>query len=314
MPTPLHGVHSTLQCMRVVDEVHSTLQCTLFVDNFENNSGACECVRELSDLYACKMPVYIKDPGCAQTRVLVDFASLEHAFVFLKWGFPVVSEPPSYAADIPRPLLITRADAILYVHQFKLGGVFASWDAIAKYCCVRKITKGEVGAHNIGLIARRIFSIQHAGCALRREITCSALALWISQDDVVARCIAACLGPKRVIQRLVPYMVRIERLFAHKLDKNCSIRNLLYRKKCCEILVSCRNCRIHARSQIHMDPLYNSLLRRVKEHITWRADTDSIIAVCMGVHPVLGRLSILHILQVDIIRMILELADPVLMC
>jgi len=95
MPTPLHGVHSTMQCMRVVDEVHNTMQCMLFVDNFENMSDVCECVRELSDLYACKIPVYIKEPGCAQTRVLVDFASLEHAFVFLKWGFRLSRSPPA---------------------------------------------------------------------------------------------------------------------------------------------------------------------------------------------------------------------------
>lgn len=279
------------------------------VDNFDNNSDPRVCIRELSDLYMCKIPMHIKTPGCIDKHAFVEFASLEHAITYQRIGFPLVADAHNGACAMLVSLPVIVSDAMVFVHQFQADGVFASWDSISHYCNPRKITKGHRGPHNIGLIARRIFCNKHQGYTLRLQFVCSASALWINNNDMVVRCIAACLRLKLTARSCRSYRAQIRRLLPEKLNNNTSIDNVLYHNRTAEILVSCRNCPVVSTQRRQMDLFYNAFMCTLQKSILWRAEPMSLIIIYMGIHPVLGKHSALQVLNANLLQMIISLAD-----
>jgi hypothetical protein len=194
------------------------------VDNFENN---CEnSIRELSDLYPCRLPIRIKTPGYLKKSTVIVFASLEHAFMYRMIRFPVIS--PSDAVIDSNILQITAQDAMLFMKQFEPDGVFGSWESISKYCDIAKITTGFTGSHNVGLIARQLCSKKHGGNVIRRQIVSKALEMWSYQGSIVARSISTCLKLGR--PNYSSYKAQIRRLFTKKLENNPYINNILYQQ------------------------------------------------------------------------------------
>jgi hypothetical protein len=277
------------------------------VDNFENNSDVKTSIRELSDLYPCRLPIRIKTPGCIKKSTKIVFASLEHAFMYRMVRFPVIS-PSSTPVD-GNTLQITAEDAMLFMRQFEPDGVFASWESISKYCDVAKITTGLKGMHNIGLIARHLCSKKHCGNVIRRQVVSRALELWLHEGNTVARSISTCLKLGR--PNYSSYKAQIRRLFAKKLENNIYISNILYYNKNNRISVSCRNCKSFTKTRLELDPFYNLLIEYAQETATWKVEQSTLVAICMSLHPRLGKFSIMRFLEVELVRLVVDFAIQV---
>ena len=270
------------------------------VDNFENNSDVCNCLRELSDLHSCRLPVRIKTPGWIKKSTVIQFASLEHAFMYRMIRFPIIA----VASDDPQ-LQITADDAMTFMKQFEPDGVFSSWASISKYCNVSIITKNQTGMHNVGLIARHLCSRKNNGNIIRSEVISTALQLWSREGDTVARSISMCLKLGR--PNYSSYRSMIRRLFKTKLENNPYISNLLYHNKNNRISVSSRNCKSFTQTRLQLDPFYNSLIACAQETAEWKSEPNTLLAICMGLHPRLGRLSTLQIVDVELVLFIIEI-------
>ena len=274
------------------------------VDNFENNSDVCTCIRELSDLHLCKLPVRIKSPGWIKKSTVIQFASLEHAFMYRMIRFPVIS--PGGAVPGDDVLQITADDAMMFIKQFEPDGVFSSWASISQYCNIARFTKNQTGIHNIGLIARHLCSKKHNGNVIRREVISRASELWVSDGNTVARSICACLKLGR--PNYSSYRSQIRRLFTKKIENNAYINNLLYHNKNNRILVSSRNCKSFTKTRLQLDPFYNSLISCAQETAQWKLEQSTLIAICMGLHPTLGKISTLQNIDVELVRLIINFA------
>ena len=274
------------------------------VDNFENNSDVCTCIRELSDLHLCKLPVRIKSPGWIKKSTVIHFASLEHAFMYRMIRFPVIS--PSGTAHTDDLFKITADDAMMFIKQFEPDGVFSSWACISQYCNISRFTKNPTGMHNIGLIARHLCSKKHNGNVIRREVISKASQLWECDGNTVARSISTCLKLGR--PNYSSYRSQIRRLFAKKLENNPYISNLLYHNKNNRISVSSRNCKSFTKTRLQLDPFYNSLIACAQETAHWKLEQVTLIAICMGLHPTLGKLSTLQNIDVELVRLIIKFA------
>jgi len=78
-------------------------------------------IPELSDLYKCRIPIRLQTPGCAFKSMMMDFAPLEHAFMYRMIRFPIVVPQDDKSQDRSK---ITSEDAILLVQQFNATGVY----------------------------------------------------------------------------------------------------------------------------------------------------------------------------------------------
>jgi len=276
----------------------------LLVDNFENNTALSDCVSELSDLYECKIPVRIKTPGCVFKSKLIDFASLEHAFMYRMIRFPIVD---MIDTGCENALSISAEDAMIFVQQFCFNGVFASWALVSKYCNIQKITPHYKDRHNIGLIARQICSNKQRGKQIRKEIVENARRIWIKQGDKVAKSIAVCL--KLGKPNYTSYRAQIRRLFQNKIQNNTHINNVLYHYRHHKIVFSSRNSKIFTHTRQRLDPFYNELIIQTQENVQWRSNSAVILAVYMGLHASLGRDSFFIYLHPDIVSSIFRFID-----
>jgi len=274
----------------------------LLVDNLDNNTALSDCICELSDLYKCRIPLRIKTPGCIFKSKLIEFASLEHAFMYRMIRFPVVDIPDTGCANT-----ISAEDAIIFVQQFSSDGIFASWDLISKYCNIQEITPHYKDHHNVGLIARQICSNKQGGKKIRREIVENARRIWIVEGDRAAKSISVCL--KLGKPNYTSYRAQIRRLFDNKIQNNIHINNVLYHHRNQEIIFSSRNSKIFTPTRQKLDPFYNQVILQKQQTMQWRCDLSIILAIYMGLHPSLGRDSYFRYLHPDIISSIFRFLD-----
>jgi len=274
----------------------------LLVDNLDNNMALSDCISELSDLYKCRIPLRIKTPGCIFKSKLIEFASLEHAFMYRMIRFPVVDIPDTGCANT-----ISAEDAIIFVQQFSSDGIFASWDLISKYCNIQEITPHYKDHHNVGLIARQICSNKQGGKKIRREIVENARRIWIVEGDRAAKSISVCL--KLGKPNYTSYCAQIRRLFDNKIQNNIHINNVLYHHRNQEIIFSSRNSKIFTPTRQKLDPFYNQVILQKQQTMQWRCDLSIILAIYMGLHPSLGRDSYFRYLHPDIISSIFRFLD-----
>jgi hypothetical protein len=218
--------------------------------------------------------------------------------------FPVIS--PSSVVPSDDVLQITADDAMMFMKQFEPDGVFSSWASISQYCNIARFTKNQTGIHNIGLIARHLCSNKHVGSVIRREVIRKALELWSSDGNTVARSISVCLKLGR--PNYSSYRSQLRRLFKKKLENNPYISNLLYHNKNNRISVSSRNCKLFTKTRLQLDPFYNSLIACAQETAQWKLEQSTLIAICMGLHPTLGKNSTLQNIDVELVRLIVKIA------
>ena len=107
---------------------------TTFIDNHDHNRAGAE--RELSDLYACKIPLQMKIRDGAQKTKKVEFPSFEHAWCVRRMiRQPQVNKSHTImtVANMEQIFVTTLADALCFFAQFECGGVLASWSAMNTY-------------------------------------------------------------------------------------------------------------------------------------------------------------------------------------
>jgi len=282
----------------------------MYVDNFENNLGASESVPELSDLYPCSIRMRVKTPGTARKSTVMNFASLEHAFMYRMIRFPLVNSQTTVTDESGADcaLTISANDASMFLHQFEAGGVFATWDAVGRFCNVNHITLNRKYADNIGLIARYIFSSRVKGTRIRAEVVRNAYRIWLQTSDKTALAIACCL--KLGKPNFSSYRSQIRRLFKLKIEQNICVNNALYHQRLVPIKFSSRNSVAFTKTRLMLDPFYNALIMIAQSEVAWRADLDSCIAFFMGTHPRVGRSSPLNSLHSELLAMVWAHADP----
>ena len=283
----------------------------MLVDNFENNLCAKHSVPELSDLYPCCIRVRIKTPGTARKSRVLNFASLEHAFMYRMIRFPFVDSHTLVTDDSGTDcqLTISAGDASLFLDQFEAGGVFASWDAVGRYCNTDHITPNNKHANNIGLIARYVFSSHSKAARIRAEVVCNAYRIWLEESDNIALAIACCLKLGR--PNYSSYRSHIRRLFKLKVEQNIGVNNALYHQRLTPLQFSSRNSSVCTKTRLMLDPFYNALIMIAQNRVEWRADLESCLALFMSMHPRVGCGSPLRVLHAELLLMILTYADPV---
>jgi len=282
----------------------------MFVDNFENNLCPTDSVPELSDLYPCCIRLRIKTPGTAQKSRMINFASLEHAFMYRMIRFPFVDShtlvPDESGTDCQ--LTISANDASVFLNQFEAGGVFASWDAVGRYCNTDHITLNNKHENNIGLIARYLFSSHIKATRIRAEVVRNAYQIWLKESDKIALAIACCL--KLGLPNFSSYRVHIRRLFKIKVEQNICVNNALYHRRLTPLRFSSRNATVCTKTRLTLDPFYNALIMLAQNAVEWRADLESCLALFMSMHPRVGCCSSLRVLHNELLLMILMHADP----
>jgi len=199
---------------------------TTFIDNHDKNRAGAEL--ELSDLYACQIPLQMKIRDGAQKTKKLELASFEHAWCVRQMiRQPQVNKSNTIftVANMEQIFVTTLADALCFLAPFECGGVFASWSAINTYYPINRICANAKGEHNIGLIARFVCSSNPKADGIRSRIRGYAADRWKSTGDLVAHSIACCLW--RGSPNLSAYKSGLAVVARAKYHNNVEIKNIL---------------------------------------------------------------------------------------
>ena len=271
---------------------------TTFIDNHDNNRVGAEL--ELSDLYACKIPLQMKIRDGAQKTKKVEFASFEHAWcVRLMIRQPQVNQSHKIitVANMEQIFVTTLADALCFLVQFERGGVFASWTAINIYYPMNLICANAKGDHNIGLIARFVCSNNPKADGIRSRIRGYAADRWKSTGDLVARSIACCLwrGPPN----LSAYKSGLAVVARAKYQNNVEIKNILCMTRGISLQTTFDACNMVTTTRKKTCVAYMHTLSQLAKWLDWQLSPAMLLALIMALHPRLGQNSLLSRINLD---------------
>jgi len=269
-----------------------------FIDNHENNRVGAEL--ELSDLYACKIPLQIKIHNGAQKTKKVEFASFEHAWCVRRMiRQPHVNQSHTIVtvANMEQIFVTTLADALCFLTQFERGGVFASWSSINVYYPMNLICTNAKGDHNIGLIARFVCSNNPKADGIRSRIRGYAADRWKNTGDLVARSIACCLW--RGSPNLSAYKSGLAVVARAKYHNNVEIKNILCMTRGIPLQTTFDACSMVTMTRKKTCVAYMHTLSHLAKWLDWQLSPAMLMAFIMALHPRLGRDSILSCINLD---------------
>jgi len=283
----------------------STAHC-VFIDNISNNNTC--AVQELSDLYACEMPVQMRVIGKACNKIKVTFASFEHAWNVLRFlQFP----PPGRVHNITtvqnmtQRFEVTLDNACLFMRQFERDGVFASWEKFDTYYNIHQIPFDNKSQRNIGLVARYVAGTGECSERIRQIVRAVAADRFgRNQSDMVSECIAACLW--KCEPDFSCYTKLMRQLCKVKLKNNIHIRNVMYNTGDTRIVSNLDKCRMVTETRRVKTDIYVGILRQQRSLLTWTLCDQTTLAFLMAFHARLGRESAVHSIGNDILFIILQ--------
>ena len=283
----------------------STAHC-VFIDNISNNNTG--AVQELSDLYACKMPVLMRVVGKACNKIKVTFASFEHAWNVLRFlQFPTPGRVHNITTvqHMTQRFEVTLDKACLFMRQFERDGVFASWEKFDTYYNIHQIPFDNKSQSNIGLVARYVAGTGECSERIRQIVRAVAADRFgRNQSDLVSECIAACLW--KCEPDFSCYTKLMRQLCKVKLKNNIHIRNVMYNTGDTRIVSNLDKCRMVTETRRVKTDIYVGILRQQRSLLTWTLCDQTTLAFLMAFHARLGRESAVHSMGNDILFIILQ--------
>jgi hypothetical protein len=281
---------------------------TAIIDNYDNNQTQ-STTKELSDLYGCSVPLSIKIVNGTQKSKKVDFASLEHAWCVRRMiRSPLVGSSTQIVTvkNMQQMFTTTTQDAICFLEQFEMGGVFGSWQRFNEYFAIGQITGGPKGEHNIGLIARFVCSNAGRADQIRAKIRGVAADRWKRSGDAAAKSIACCLW--RGAKNYGSYKMGLAVLTHIKYVNNPVIGNVLHHTTQNMLLhTTFQQCRMVTTTRKRVAKAYMDQMHQLGQSLQWKLAQDMFISLHMAMHRRLGSGSVLSCINMDTFMAILLL-------